>query len=907
MEVAEAEAVPLPPPAAKGLSLVEDVLACSGRLEREGLGHRISRLSCRVEELKGEVCSMISQRYVEFLPSMQNAKELESQVEELSGNIDQLKSRIENEVQQDLNVAIAEFAELKQQLERDTLVLCVLKQLQEFDAALKQVNALLPQKKYVPAACHLNQARRALKTMESRRGFELKILKALSREVTLQTQNVLYLLGQEWQQMAVWKLPQAQETGSLEAAVGTELHLRTVLPEAELVAGVAVASVLQAFAILGELRLRFKHFSQSLLKHILRPLVCHASLRPLLEEQPNVVILRLETAGSDRGHAPPVEVFAKVKLVFEALHKYHLGEELLSGFPGGKVTWAMNGGRFLSTSSTRVLSLAHRGAAGCFCILVTGSPGREGRPWLPVVRARAAGSMAACPLREKPSQGTLSQPGPLARGPTTCSWLAAEWTEWRHSGPFLRSPGVSLEPCIEEGSNSVPALAEVLGDLIWKELSDCLIHDCLVHSIPNSSSKLGQYIEVIKATEEFEKALKDMQFLKEESTDLLTYARNVNCHFANKKCQDVIVAARMLMTSEIHNTVKVSPDSSVILPKLPDPGAGDQVKALEAPKALPKQVMNLENETKLSRHTFSFPACRISDSVQKLMALAYQTLQEASDSTDQCCIQLFYAVRNMFQLFCDVVPTYHKENLRTLPQLAAVHHNNCMYVAHHLLTLGHRFRGRPGGETATFVDLVPAFRRLATECFLAQMRVQKGELLERLSGARNLSNMDDEDNSSAASKAVRQVLHQLRRLGKVWQDVLPVNVYCKAMGTLLSTAVGEIAHRIIALEDISAENADRLHALCQTVVDEGPSVFAPLLEEEQNKRFREEVPVYVPKWMMFRELMLVLQASLQDIVDRWADGKGPLAAQFSPSEVRNLIRALFQNTERRAAALGKIK
>uniref|UniRef100_A0A8D2L253 Centromere/kinetochore protein zw10 homolog n=1 Tax=Varanus komodoensis TaxID=61221 RepID=A0A8D2L253_VARKO len=774
MEVAEAEAVPLPPPAAKGLSLVEDVLACSGRLEREGLGHRISRLSCRVEELKGEVCSMISQRYVEFLPSMQNAKELESQVEELSGNIDQLKSRIENEVQQDLNVAIAEFAELKQQLERDTLVLCVLKQLQEFDAALKQVNALLPQKKYVPAACHLNQARRALKTMESRRGFELKILKALSREVTLQTQNVLYLLGQEWQQMAVWKLPQAQETGSLEAAVGTELHLRTVLPEAELVAGVAVASVLQAFAILGELRLSlpFPFPGQSLLKHILRPLVCHASLRPLLEEQPNVVILRLETAGSDRGHAPPVEVFAKVKLVFEALHKYHLG--------------------------------------------------------------------------------------------------------------------VSLEPCIEEGSNSVPALAEVLGDLIWKELSDCLIHDCLVHSIPNSSSKLGQYIEVIKATEEFEKALKDMQFLKEESTDLLTYARNVNCHFANKKCQDVIVAARMLMTSEIHNTVKV-----------PDQG--------KAPKALPKQVMNLENETKLSRHTFSFPACRISDSVQKLMALAYQTLQEASDSTDQCCIQLFYAVRNMFQLFCDVVPTYHKENLRTLPQLAAVHHNNCMYVAHHLLTLGHRFRGRPGGETATFVDLVPAFRRLATECFLAQMRVQKGELLERLSGARNLSNMDDEDNSSAASKAVRQVLHQLRRLGKVWQDVLPVNVYCKAMGTLLSTAVGEIAHRIIALEDISAENADRLHALCQTVVDEGPSVFAPLLEEEQNKRFREEVPVYVPKWMMFRELMLVLQASLQDIVDRWADGKGPLAAQFSPSEVRNLIRALFQNTERRAAALGKIK
>lgn len=48
-----------------------------------------------------------------------------------------------------------------------------------------------------------------------------------------------------------------------------------------------------------------------------------------------------------------------------------------------------------------------------------------------------------------------------------------------------------------------------------------------------------------------------MKFLKGDTTDLLKYARNINSHFANKKCQDVIVAARNLMTSEIHNTVKV--------------------------------------------------------------------------------------------------------------------------------------------------------------------------------------------------------------------------------------------------------------------------------------------------------------------------------------------------------------
>lgn len=63
--------------------------------------------------------------------------------------------------------------------------------------------------------------------------------------------------------------------------------------------------------------------------------------------------------------------------------------------------------------------------------------------------------------------------------------------------------------------------------------------------------------QVIKETEEFEKSLKDMEFLQGDSTDLLKYARDVNCHFASKKCKDVIVAARKLMTSKMHNTVKV--------------------------------------------------------------------------------------------------------------------------------------------------------------------------------------------------------------------------------------------------------------------------------------------------------------------------------------------------------------
>ncbi|NXD42638.1 ZW10 protein, partial [Copsychus sechellarum] len=765
-------------------SLVAAVLEHSGRLDKEHLGARVGRLSRR-----GEVCTVINKKYVDFLPSMRGAEELVTQVEGLACDIDQLKAHIENEVQRDLNVAGAEFTELKQQLERDTLVLSVLKKLQEFDTALKEFHSALLEEQYVTAAQQLEKARSSLRVLESRKGFELKILKALGKELIVQTQNIIYHLWQEWQKLIVWKLPPSKGSSSLEAVVLSELHLHTVPARDKDAAVPPVQAVLQALAVLGELHYKLKDFGHFLLQYILKPLILHPSLEPVSEEQPDVFILRFRSQELSLDEASPMEVFDKIKLVFEVLQKY-----------------------------------------------------------LPNV-----------PL-EQPGEGRVT-------------------------------------------------LAELLGELIWEELSDCLIHNCLVKSIPTKSSKLEQYKEVIKSTEEFEKAMKKMQFLKEDTTALLKYACNVNSHFANKKCQDVIMAARNLMTSEIHNTVKITPDSRVTLPELPDPGSGDHLKMQRALE-VPSGVVNLGSERRLSPLTLSLPTCRISSSVQQLLELAYHTLLEATASTDLCSLQLFNCVRDIFQLFCEVVPTYHRENLQKLPQLAAIHHNNCMFIAHHLLTLGHQFRcggGVLGSVAVTFVDLVPAFRRLGVECFLAQMRVQKGEILERLSSARNFSNMDDEENYRAANKAIKQVLHQLRRLGMVWQDVLPVNVYCKAMGTLLSTALAEIVTRIVALEDISAEDADRLYSLCRTMVEEGPQVFTPLLEEDKNKKYQEEVPVYVQNWMTFKELMIILQANLQEIVDQWADGKGALAKEFSAAEVKSLIRALFQNTERRAAALAKIK
>ncbi|XP_061819035.1 centromere/kinetochore protein zw10 homolog [Nerophis lumbriciformis] len=766
-------------------SFVTEVLASSGKLQKEDLSSKISKMSRKIEDTKEEVCDMMNKRYRDFLPNLQASEDLMVQVDDLSKEMGTLKNFIETEVRINMHEAVAEYATLKQQLEKNTVVITMLGHLKEFHNSMEEYSKALQEKKYVDAANQLERVRIRLESLKDWKASQLPLLSALGAELTVQRENLVYHLGEEWKRLVVWKLPPSTEPAGVASFLKVELFLsQSSMKDSGPERPAVLCSVLQAMAIQRDPQHKIKLFSQVLLKYMLKPVVLHPSLVvKVVEQQGKGVALTFESLKECKEErVSPSQVYIKILLVLKTLHSLLLD----------------------------------------------------------------------IPIGDK-------------------------------------------------------KLTAILGELIWEELSRCIIHECLPQSIPTNSSQLEQYDTVIKETEEFEKSLKEMGYLQGDSTDLLKYARNVNCHYANKKCKDVIVAARKLMTSKMHNTVKITPECRLRLPKLPAPEKSVRAKQ----ESSPKERAATESAGQLSSWSQCLPACRISEWVQQLMELAVNTLYEAVGSSTQCALQLFFTVRNIFQLFQDVVPTYHKENLLKFPHLAAIQHNNCMYLAHHLLTLGHYFRAhlpQPLNQSmATFVDMVPGFRKLGAQCFLNQMNVQRAELLERLSTAHNFCNLDEEDNYMSASKAVRQVTHQLKQLGTVWQDVLPVSIYCKAMGNLLNTAVMEMIAKIMTLEDISSEDGEHLHTLCQTVIEDGPLVFTPLAEEHKNKKFEEEVPLYVKKWGTFKELDIVLRANLQEIVDRWADGKGPLALAFTCVEMKSLIRALFQNTERRAAALTKIK
>uniref|UniRef100_T1JGN2 Uncharacterized protein n=1 Tax=Strigamia maritima TaxID=126957 RepID=T1JGN2_STRMM len=431
----------------------------------------------------------------------------------------------------------------------------------------------------------------------------------------------------------------------------------------------------------------------------------------------------------------------------------------------------------------------------------------------------------------------------------------------------------------------------MLGHVIGLDFSDLLIKDCLTIAIPSNKNDLQDFCRIIEETSRFQEFLVSVGFLHADQKTILEYARNVDALFANKMCRDVLDKARKLMLMQLHDTVQLTAPSDA--------------------NSVPKS-----SENKLN-NVFIFPTCQISASVKQLMDFAYEVLNEASESSAMCAIRLFYTVRNIFELFCAIVPIFHKQNITMLPQVtvSALHHNNCMYLAHHLITLGHEFSSRlhPSlkDNTVTFVDLVPRLRTAGTDAFQSQLAAQKKQLVEIIRGIGSFHNMSNDPNfTNSLERALKQCLYQLEHLQRIWQTVLPSSVYKQTMGALLDSLLDEIIGQIVRQEDIPSNCTHQLTTAFSVIIQRTPNLFQPLSYYGNNGN-NENYSVAdacrcVPKWMKFKELLLMLAASMNDILERWAEGKGPLAHEFTANEIKQVIRALFQNTDRRSAVLARI-
>ena len=131
-------------------------------------------------------------------------------------------------------------------------------------------------------------------------------------------------------------------------------------------------------------------------------------------------------------------------------------------------------------------------------------------------------------------------------------------------------------------------------------------------------------------------------------------------------------------------------------------------------------------------------------------------------------------------------------------------------------------------------------------------------------------------------------------LKNVWQTILPSEVYNRTIGELLDVISVDLVKKVTALEDISTTLSNGLVELIKTLEEKGQALF------EADTSALD----VVPSWQKLLHLQFILDASLVDIQASWKNND--ISKSFKADEVKRLIRALFQNTERRANCLQNI-
>ncbi|KAL6268596.1 hypothetical protein P5V15_001728 [Pogonomyrmex californicus] len=417
---------------------------------------------------------------------------------------------------------------------------------------------------------------------------------------------------------------------------------------------------------------------------------------------------------------------------------------------------------------------------------------------------------------------------------------------------------------------------------LLEQLSHCLITDCISHTIPTSNADMKNFEPVVETINEFQNYLVEIGFLSEDQLFLSEYTNNIDKLFINRICQDLLAKAKNIMKKDLHDSIRY--------------------ESQEPPKLINKALENdceLSIEKKLSDMSFYLPKCQISKNAQETLELARTILDEACDSSDACAVRLFYTCRNVFEMYAGLVPEHHKKFLETIPQQVALFHNNCMYLAHHLLTLAHEYRDKLPKIiqklNLTFADQVIILRDVGSQYFLDHMRYQTNIIFDIIKDS-GFSGLSQAQLHPSTERALRQCIRQLELLKTVWLDVLPMNIYCKTVGYITNSMIKDLVTKVISTEDIPVDVATELVTLFNMVVKRMPPIFPD-----------QQIQHHVRKWGKFLELIKLLGASLKEIEIRWGNGKGPLAQEFTASQVKQMIRALFQNTDRRSNLLASIR
>ena len=345
---------------------------------------------------------------------------------------------------------------------------------------------------------------------------------------------------------------------------------------------------------------------------------------------------------------------------------------------------------------------------------------------------------------------------------------------------------------------------------IMKKILDLMGETCIPTSLPAGglSTLRGIAFDIIGFTDSFDAEMKRIKLYSNpsKSSPISDFVSRLSQQYVDRRRTTILNNARdILLNNDYHNTVEVGEEISKEPSSIGDGSTEVDVMAV-----------------------FRLHKCTVSQTSTLIIGLARQTMDEATSpipaddkSLTLLPSDLYRTAREILDMFRAIVPTTLETEVANVPRTAAVLHNDCVYLAHHCLTLGleykERFppvagpddlRGVALRQTCMFVDMVPMFRELADQAMGDMLEKQHGQIHEVVGSRVTMFGASLKSNESLrewvdAETAMKAGIYHAKHLSQAWRSVLSVEVHRRSMGFLIDAIFNIFLDQMFQAIDIS--------------------------------------------------------------------------------------------------------
>eukprot|EP01034_Spumella_vulgaris_P021791 gene21791-27860_t len=395
-------------------------------------------------------------------------------------------------------------------------------------------------------------------------------------------------------------------------------------------------------------------------------------------------------------------------------------------------------------------------------------------------------------------------------------------------------------------------------------------------------------------------------------SELTTCLQSLPSIYADSRRSDILKQARDLVTADYHNTMMAAGDALEDDPS----SAGD----IGDSRAL------LDQSGTFALQKLRFDSCQVSLSANRILKLVHEVMRQACEAASSSVANvLFQSARDCLEIFMAIVPMKFSEVLDATPRMGGVFFNDCLYIAHNTTLITHKYRADLGRidevlqNSVGFVDFIPRFRSVGEQCLRSHLEDQRAALSslirhvhlspDGVDSSVNASgsalfedgrrSVDDEEEDAVVlndEQSAERLRAHMERLCHQWLGVLQEDVYCRVMGHLLEGVLEQVMAPLLRADCISAEACTEISRIFKAI--QKISLVLPV-----EFRGADALQTICPSWSKFAALTDLLDYSLSDIVERLPHKK---FASFSGQEMNGLVRALFEDNEKRRAVLHAI-